>query len=116
MKKHIRVGIFLLLFALFITQPAISQIVPGQLVYHQTDEAIVYNWLSYVPTNIDKNTPIFIMINADAGIFSYNYDEITIDARKLAGYRKDWAEQYGYVLLKPVIPRSYDYDRGDEIY
>jgi len=99
----------ILFFSLFlISKPALSEIVPGEIVFHPADVEIVYNWYSYVPTGIEKNQAIFIMINCDVGGAYWDYDAITEDAKTYAGHKSVRAEQYNYVLLQPAIPRAFD--------
>ena len=112
--KRLAIIIFFGLF--FICKPAISAVVPGEVTSHLADAEIVYNWFSYVPTTIDKSVPIFILVNADIGGAYFDYDEITENAESYANGKKNEAEQHGYVLIRPAIPRTLHDDISSEIY
>ena len=109
--------IFLLILWFPITYPALSEIVPGEIVYHPADAEIEYNWFTYVPATIDKNSTIYILVNCDLSGYFTDYVQITEVARTFTEHRKTWAEQYRYVLLQPAIPRLLDTNRSpSEIY
>ncbi len=106
-----RLYIIIFFGLIFICNPAVHAVVPGEIISQPADSEIAYNWFYYVPTTIDKNVPIFILINLDEGGIGYDYNDKTEDARAMAGHRKSRAESYYYVLIKPAIPRDLDSSR-----
>ena len=83
------------------------QTTPGQIVSHEPNQEIVYHWFSYVPISINKKEINFILIAGQNGnIGSDDYSQLIQETRKLLEYRLDLAEQFKYIILTPVIPRS----------
>lgn len=85
----------------------------GVLVFHKADDAIAYDWFSYVPRSINRSQPVYIWVSGIHGNLSSNdYEKITDESRNQADWRTALADEHHYVLLVPVIPRpeiKYDY-------
>lgn len=81
-------------------------ITPGVLTFHQADEAIAYNWFTYVPATINKSEVSYIWVSGLHGnLVTDDYSLITEESRNQAQWRMPLADQHHYILLVPVIPR-----------
>jgi len=89
-----------------LTQQASSEIVPGVLTFHEANQTIDYNWYTYVPNNLDKEVLNYILLSCNVSKLTFDYNELTEDVRQLAEYSIPDSEKYGYILLRPVIPRK----------
>jgi predicted esterase len=105
LRNSLGIGMFLVFFFIFV--PAESQIIPGQLTFHEANESIVYHWFSYVPANLSKESLAYILIAGQNGnLISDDYDELIEVCRNIAEVFKTRADQYSYIMITPVIPRS----------
>lgn len=75
-----------------------------RLILHEADETIDYNWFTYVPSNLSKESPSYILVTGLHANISQDYDATTRESRKLAEDRIRWARTHEYILLVPVIP------------
>jgi pimeloyl-ACP methyl ester carboxylesterase len=108
-RKYYLVTIVILFLLVSNQHAALSQITPGVITMHEANSTIVYDWFTYVPTNLSKSEPAYILIDTSHKTsFDYSYDEATY-ARQHAEWRKSLAEQHKYVLLVPAIPRTPEY-------
>jgi pimeloyl-ACP methyl ester carboxylesterase len=85
---------------------ASSVITPGILTLREADASIAYDWFTYVPQSIDKTQLNHIwMTGLHGNLITDDYEEITAESQQQAAWRTSLAEEHGYIMLVPVIPR-----------
>jgi dienelactone hydrolase len=75
------------------------------LIFHEADETIAYNWFTYVPSNMSKAEPCYILITGINAIRTDDYVLMTEQHRITARDRVSLADKNGFILLVPVLPR-----------
>lgn len=89
--------------------------ITSQVVFHPATETIPYAWYSYIPANLNPDIQSYILISGQHGnVISSDYSLVIGAHQAAASGRVAWANQYGYILVTPVIPR--DYSGGEGIY
>ncbi len=80
----------------------------GEVVFHQSDETIAYNWFTYIPTGLSKKRLNYILITGLHGnVMSGDYHEITEHTRDKMDQRAGSGDIYDeFILLVPAIPRN----------
>lgn len=83
--------------------------IKGEIIFHEANDEIVYNWFSYVPETITKEDPVYILVHP--GNTGFDYDLATCWTKSSFEFRTQWADDNNFILLAPVIPRDLsDYD------
>jgi pimeloyl-ACP methyl ester carboxylesterase len=78
-----------------------------KLVFHKATGSITYNWFSYIPSDLDKSKPVYLLVTGlHGGIESY--DNQTNITKQMVEERLGWPFINNFILLAPVIPRSAD--------
>lgn len=76
----------------------------GQLIFHEANDTIPYNWFSYVPRSLPRDEPVYILITGLGGLRTEDYEQITEVVRGTANYLINSPHSKGFVLLIPAMP------------
>ena len=80
----------------------------GLIVEHEADSKIIWDWMTYVPRNLNRSKPVYILLVGIHGNVSGNYSEQKANSRALLESAINWLGIDNFVLLTPVIPREND--------
>ncbi len=82
------------------------QLAPGVLYHVSATESIEFDWFVYIPSTMPDSIPAHIWVTGLHGNYvTDDYSQIVTESEQKAMYRTRWAEEYGWILLVPVIPR-----------
>jgi len=80
----------------------------GQVILHQADSNIIWEWYTYVSPHLDKTKPIIIFLGVFPGT-TFDYEIQRDDSLSLLNWAIQWPEMDNFVLLTPIIPRTEDH-------
>lgn len=75
-----------------------------RIVHHAPNESIIYDWYTYVPTGLSKESTNYILLTGISGALS-DYENAISTARLMLHERVRWPDIDNFILLAPVIPR-----------
>ncbi len=75
----------------------------GEVVVHEGNQDTKFDWLVYVPRTISKTQTTYILIDGTRGSGTCSQAESTEEALGNIPYSKQFADEFGLILLYPAI-------------